>query len=160
MKKINKKDFFGALVFVVVCQAAGAIGSIFTAPNVKTWFATINRPEIAPPNWVFAPVWTLLFALMGIAAWLVWKKRDQKQAQDGLALFFIQLFFNVMWSALFFGNQNIAAALSEIIVLWLAILLTILQFKKVSSPAAWLMLPYILWVTFAAYLNFLFYQLN
>ncbi len=160
MKKINKKDFFGALVFVVVCQAAGAIGSIFTAPNVKTWFATINRPEIAPPNWVFAPVWTLLFALMGIAAWLVWKKRGQKQAQDGLALFFIQLFFNVMWSALFFGNQNIAAALSEIIVLWLAILLTILQFKKVSSPAAWLMLPYILWVTFAAYLNFLFYQLN
>lgn len=161
MKKIRKKDFIGAAVFVVVCEAAGIIGAIFTTPNIKTWFANINKPEIAPPNWLFAPVWTVLFALMGIAAWLVWKKVNSSgKAQEALTIFFIQLFLNVMWSIIFFGNQNIGGALSEIVVLWLAIFLTIFKFKSISKTAAYLMLPYILWVSFAGYLNFLLYKLN
>jgi tryptophan-rich sensory protein len=161
MKNIAKKDFLGAAVFIAVCEAAGIVGAIFTTPNVGTWFANLNKPEIAPPNWLFAPVWTILFALMGVAAWLVWKKRTRDgHAQEALMLFFVQLFLNVMWSVLFFGNQMIGGALAEIVVLWLAIFLTISKFKSISMLAAYLLLPYVLWVSFAGYLNFLLYTLN
>lgn len=142
-------------------QAAGALGSFFTASAIPEWYATLVRPELAPPNWVFAPVWTTLFLLMGLALFLVWQKRSPMEGiRIATLLFFAQLCLNVLWSVLFFGMQNPGLALAEIGILWLSILATILVFFKVSRTAALLLVPYLLWVTFAAYLNYQFWMLN
>ncbi len=160
-KNIKKKDYLGAAIFVVICEVAGGAGALFTTPQIGTWYAGLNKPMIAPPNWIFAPVWTTLFALMGVAAYLVWRRRKQDvRAGEALMIFFMQLGLNIIWSGLFFGRHSVDGALAEIIVLWLAILLTIVKFKSISRTAAYLLLPYILWVTFAGYLNFLLYTLN
>ncbi len=156
------KNFWKLVIAVAVAEGAGTIGSFFTAPAIPTWYAGLARPEIAPPNWVFAPVWTTLFALMGIAAYLVWVRpgvssRDRNKA---LALFAAQLALNVLWSAVFFGLESPGGALLEIIVLWWSILVTIIAFARISRPAAWLLAPYILWVTFAAHLNYTIWTLN
>lgn len=149
------------LAAIAVCQMAGIIGTFFTTPAITTWYATIVRPSIAPPNWVFAPVWTTLFTLMGIAAFLVWNKGlHRKDVRIALWIFGGQLVLNTLWSIIFFGMQNPGGALIEITVLWLAILASIIAFHKISKPAAYLLIPYILWVSFAAYLNYLFWALN
>lgn len=151
----------GAAVFVVICELAGGLGAVFTTPRIGTWYTTLNKPEIAPPNWIFAPVWTILFAMMGVAAYLVWRKRKQDaRAEEALMIFSAQLGLNIIWSALFFGLRSPQNAFAEIIILWLAILATIVRFKMISKNAAYLLLPYLLWVTFAGYLNFLIYTLN
>lgn len=140
---------------------AGIIGSLFTAASIPTWYATLTRPELSPPNWIFAPVWTTLFALMGIAAFLVWNKGlKRRDVRIALGIFSIQLILNTLWSIIFFGMQNPGAAFIEITFLWVAILATIIAFGKISKVAAWLLVPYILWVSFAAYLNYSFWILN
>ncbi|MFA7394999.1 MAG: TspO/MBR family protein [Candidatus Paceibacterota bacterium] len=162
------KNFFKLVVAIAVPLLAGFLGSIFTTPQIETWYATLVRPDLAPPNWIFGPVWTTLFVLMGIALFLVWKKRSQILENVGmlwwwklaLVLFFVQLVLNILWSLIFFAAQNPAGAFVELIILWLAIAATIFVFAKVSRPAAWLLVPYILWVSFAGYLNFMFWQLN
>jgi tryptophan-rich sensory protein len=155
------KNLTGAITAIIICEFAGAVGAIFTAPSIATWYAGLAKPQFAPPNWVFAPVWTTLFALMGIAAFLVWNKRlERKDAKAALVIFVIQLALNVLWSSIFFGSHSPGGAFIEIIFLWLAILATIIAFAKISKPAAWLLAPYILWVTFAACLNWLIYILN
>jgi len=152
---------FKLVLAVIICEAAGIIGSIFTTPAIGTWYKTLVRPVLAPPNWIFAPVWTTLFLLMGIAVFLVWQKdHESKIAKITLAVFGLQLVLNTAWSILFFGLQNPFVAFIELIFLWLAILATIILFAKFSKPAAWLLVPYILWVAFAGYLNFSFYSLN
>lgn len=146
---------------IAVSLAAGFIGSYFTAPVIATWYAALAKPELAPPNWVFAPVWTMLFILMGIAAGLVWSEGwRRKDVKAAMGLFGTQLVLNTLWSVLFFGLQSPGWALVEIGVLWAAIAAVIAAFFKISQPAALLMLPYIVWVTFAAYLNFGIWQLN
>ncbi len=155
------KNFIKAIASVVICELAGVLGSAFTAPSIPNWYASLAKPQLAPPNWVFAPVWTALFALMGIAAFLVWnKRREEKGVKIALAIFIIQLALNVLWSFIFFGLHSPGAAFIEIIFLWLAILATITSFAKISKPAAWLLLPYIAWAGFAAYLNWSIYALN
>jgi len=149
------------LLFAVVCvEAAGILGAFFTTPAIPAWYASLPKPALTPPSWVFGPAWTLLFALMGIAVYMVlskgWARREVKTA---FGIFSAQLALNVLWSALFFGMRNPAAAFAEIIILWLAILATIVSFSKISKPAAWLLAPYILWVSFAAYLNYSIWQL-
>lgn len=140
---------------------AGIIGSIFTAPSIPTWYTTLVRPELSPPNWIFAPVWTTLFALMGVAAFLVWQKGlNRRDVKIALSIFIIQLILNTLWSIIFFGLQNPGVAFMEIIFLWLAILTTMITFAKISRVAAWLLVPYILWVSFAAYLNYSIWILN
>lgn len=155
------KNWFVLAGFVALAQAAGIIGSFFTSPSIPTWYATLAKPELAPPNWVFAPVWTTLFLLMGVAAFLVWRRgfgrRDVKRA---LALFAFQLVLNTLWSIIFFGLQHPKGAFIEIIFLWLAIAATIGAFARVSRAAAWLLAPYIAWVSFAAYLNYALWTLN
>jgi translocator protein len=142
-------------------QIAGGIGALFTTSAIPTWYATLQRPEIAPPNWVFGPVWTTLYVIMGVAAFLVWQKGlYRKDVKVALSLFLVQLLLNTLWSILFFGMQNPGAAFIEIIVLWLAILATITTFAKVSRVAAWLLIPYLAWVSFAAYLNYSFWMVN
>lgn len=149
------------LIAILLSQAAGIIGSVFTMSAIPTWYAALARPELSPPNWVFGPVWTTLYVLMGIAAFLVWRRGlERRDVKIALAIFIGQLALNTLWSIIFFGLKNPGAAFIEIIFLWLAILATIIAFAKISKPAAWLLAPYILWVSFAAYLNFAIWRLN
>jgi tryptophan-rich sensory protein len=150
------KNFIKLLISIIVCQLAGGIGSIFTSSSVKTWYLTINKPSFNPPNWLFAPVWTVLFLLMAISLFLIWRKNYK----SGIIIFFIQLFFNMLWSAMFFGLKSSLLGFIVIVVLWFLILATIIKFFKISKPAAWLLIPYILWVTFAGVLNFSILILN
>jgi translocator protein len=155
------------IISIAVCQSAGIIGSFFTISAISTWYAGLTKPVFSPPSWVFAPAWTLLYTLMGIALfmlWLSWQKTEEAKEKKKLkiALFFFgfQLFLNAIWSIIFFGLKNPFWALVEIIFLWLAILLTILFFWKISKIAALLLVPYILWVSFASFLNYSIWYLN
>lgn len=148
-------------IAIVIAECIGVLGSVFTASAIPTWYATLIRPSFAPPSWVFGPVWTMLFAMMGVSACIVWRQRKQrKDVRHALDIFGIQFALNVLWSALFFGMQNPGAAFVEIIVLWFAILFTIVTFAKISRLAAWLLVPYLLWVSFATVLNYAFWMLN
>ncbi|HEY0010332.1 MAG TPA: TspO/MBR family protein [Candidatus Paceibacterota bacterium] len=154
-------DYVKLAAAIAVSELAGIIGSVFTVSAVDSWYLTLVRPPLAPSSWVFGPVWTTLFALMGIAAFLVWKKgMGRRDVRIALALFAGQLVLNTSWSIIFFGLRNPGAALVEIAVLWIAILATMIAFAKVSRTAAALLVPYILWVSFAAYLNYGFWVLN
>lgn len=155
--------------FIALAQGAGLLGSLVTTPSIGSWYSTLTKPELAPPNWVFGPVWTTLFLFMGIAAFLVWQKgagpkqakpHVKAQVKTALMLFGLQLALNVFWSYIFFGLQAPGLAVIEIIALWCAILATILAFEHVSKPAAWLMVPYLAWVSFAGYLNYMIWFLN
>lgn len=149
------------IIAIVLSELAGIIGSFFTAPSIPTWYAGIIKPDINPPAWVFAPVWTTLFAMMGIAAFLVWQKGlDRKDVKIALGIFIVQLILNTLWSIIFFGLRNPGGALIEIVFLWFAIFATIAAFAKISKPAAWLLVPYILWVSFAGFLNYSLWRLN
>jgi len=149
------------IVAIGVCQLAGFVGSIFTTPSIPTWYAALRKPAFNPPNWIFGPVWTSLFVLMGIAAFIVWNKGlDRKGVKAALLLFIIQLVLNMLWSYLFFTLHSPLYAFVEIIILWLAILLTMVKFFPISRAAGYLLLPYILWVSFAAVLNFTLFRLN
>lgn len=155
------KDIWKLGVAIVVSLSAGFIGSAFTAPAIPVWYESLVKPALNPPAWVFGPVWTALFVLMGIAAYLVWRKGlSRSDVKVALAIFLGQLVLNTLWSIIFFGLQNPGAALLEIFILWLAILATMIVFYKVSRRATWLLLPYILWVSFASYLNYAIWMLN
>lgn len=158
---MTKNDFWKLLASVVVAEGAGMIGSLFTTPSIPGWYASLAKPAFNPPSWVFAPVWTLLFLLMGVAVFLVWRKGTGiRQVRSALYVFAGQLVLNVLWSILFFGLHSPLAAFCEIIVLWLAICWTIVSFNRVSKAAAWLLMPYIFWVSFATLLNFSLMLLN
>lgn len=143
--------------FVLLCFAAAGMGSALTNLSVETWYAGLRKPSFNPPNWIFGPVWTALYLMMAVAAWLVWRRAGW---DTSLTLFFAQLALNVVWSGLFFGMRSPGAAFAEIVLLWFAILLTTVGFAAVSSAAAALMLPYLAWVAFAAVLNFSIWRLN
>ena len=161
MEKIKVIEIVKLVISIIICLLAGFIGSFFTAPAIPTWYATLNKPSFTPPNWLFAPVWTALFVLMGISAFLVWRKGlNNRQVKIALSIFSVQLILNILWSAMFFGLRSPIAGLIEIIILWVAILLTILIFFKISMTAGLLLIPYILWVSFAAVLNFFIWRLN
>lgn len=146
--------------WLVLCFAVAGVSSLFSAPSIPTWYAGLVKPALNPPNWIFAPVWTILYALMAVAAWLVWKTRPSTCRPTGLRLFGVQLWFNALWSWIFFSRHQIPTALVDIVALWIAIVLTIRQFRRMSRTAAWLMVPYLAWVTFATYLNFAIWRLN
>jgi benzodiazapine receptor len=162
--KIN--NTFKLISAIAVSELAGIIGSVFTTPSIDGWYAGLVKPTLNPPAWVFGPVWTTLYALMGIAAFLIWSSyakatADKKKGiKIALTLFGTQLVLNTLWSIIFFGLHSPGGALIEIMFLWLAILATIIAFAKISKPAAWLLVPYIAWVSFASYLNFMIWMLN
>lgn len=160
---MKTNNFSKLIIAVFVSELAGVIGSVFTIPSISTWYATLVRPTLSPPAWVFGPVWTILFVLMGVSFFLIWKNdysAASKERRKGIILFFIQLGLNTLWSIIFFGLHNPGAAFIEIIFLWLAIFATIITFSKISKPAALLLVPYILWVSFASYLNYAVWMLN
>jgi tryptophan-rich sensory protein len=146
---------------VLICECAGIIGSLFTAPAIPGWYAGLTKSPLNPPDWVFAPVWTALYALMGIAAYLVYAHGAEKpEVQRALSIFAAQLFLNVLWSIVFFGAHRILGGVIVIIGLWAMIVRTIWLFGRISKAAAWLLVPYILWVSFATVLNISLYVLN
>ncbi len=149
------------LISLLVPQLAGLIGSIFTAPAIPTWYATLEKPSFTPPSWLFAPAWITLFVLMGVAAFLVWRRRlEERQVKIALGIFIVQLILNALWSVIFFGLESVLGGMILIVVLWLAILATMFAFFRISRAAGWLLLPYILWVSFAGVLNFSIWRLN
>jgi benzodiazapine receptor len=161
MAKNTKRYILKLVVSIVACLAAGAIGSIFTRSAIPTWYATLEKPFFTPPNWLFAPVWTLLYILMGVAAFLVWRKGlENRQVRISLIVFLIQLILNALWSVVFFGLESPLSGLIVISILWVAILVTVTKFFKISRSASVLMWPYLLWVTFAAVLNASIWLLN
>lgn len=155
------KDYRNLFLSILICNLAGAIGSIFTMPAIDSWYGNLVKPALNPPSWVFGPVWTLLFILMGVAAFIVynhgWEKMEVKIA---LSIFGVQLILNTLWSIIFFGLQNPGLAFLELVLLWMAILFSIISFFRVSKKAAYLLIPYIMWVSFAGYLNLSFFLLN
>ena len=157
--KLRGKDWLMLVLFVAAPQAAGLLGTIFTTPAIPGWYAGLEKPDFSPPNWVFGPVWTALYLMMGIAAFLVWRRRSPN-TDRALTAFWIQLALNTLWSILFFGMKSPLLGLIDIVLLWLAIVWTMVEFKKVSQPAFWLLVPYLLWVSFATALNFAIFQLN
>ena len=149
------------LTSVIGCLAVGFLGSFATTPAIPTWYQTLNKPIFNPPNWIFGPVWTTLYILMGISLYLVWKKGfKNKKNKDAINLFLIQLGLNFIWSFIFFGFKNPQLAFVNIILLWAAIFITILKFWKISKWATYLLIPYILWVSFASILNLFIAILN
>lgn len=146
--------------WLLICFAVAGIGGASTAREVKSWYPTLLRPGFSPPDWVFGPVWTLLYAMMTVAVWQVSLTPDSPQRTRGIILFLIQLALNLGWTWLFFARHLIGRALVEIVVLWLMILATILVFWRVSPLAAALLVPYLMWVSFATLLNAGFWRLN
>lgn len=156
----KRNEWAGLAVSSVVCLGAGAIGGILTAESVGTWYPTLRRPPLTPPDRVFGPVWTALYAMMAVAAWLVWRRRRDVDVRRPLVIFGVQLALNVVWSGLFFWGRNPGLALFEIVLLLVAVLLTTRTFRRVSPIAGALLLPYVAWVGFATYLNAGFWLLN
>ncbi len=161
MGKINVFDILKLVISLVICQFAGFIGSVFTSPSIPTWYATLNKPFFTPPNWLFAPVWTTLFILMGVSLFLVWRRSlESREVNTSIGIFIFQLILNTLWSIVFFGLRSPIAGLIVISILWIAILLTILKFYRISRTAGAILVPYILWVSFAAVLNIAIFTLN
>lgn len=158
---MNLKNLFKAIGCVLLCQFAGIIGSVFTFSAIPTWYASLNKPFFSPPNWIFAPVWLALYTLMGISLYLILQNGfEKKEVKFAVSIFAIQLVLNAAWPILFFGLKNPLIAFAEILLLWLSIVVSIVLFSKISKKAAWLLVPYILWVSFAAMLNLFILQLN
>jgi tryptophan-rich sensory protein len=156
---VDAQPWLVLILFFAVCLGAGALGSFFTSNGVRDWYPRLRKPPGTPPSWVFGPVWTTLYVLMAISAWLVWREYH-RGALPALLIFFAQLALNVAWSGIFFGSRMPGIAFAEIAILWLAIAFNLLIFYSLLPLSALLLLPYWLWVSYAAYLNFGFWRLN
>ena len=147
-------------VLVIACEGVGIVGAGFTAPAIADWYRSLERPSWTPPDWLFGPVWIALYALMAVAAWLVWRQGRVPGVWTAGALFGVQLALNAIWTPIFFGLRQPGWALLDILLLWAAILLTLVAFARVRPLAAGLLAPYLAWVTYAAALNFALWRLN
>ncbi|MFH1946757.1 MAG: TspO/MBR family protein [Candidatus Magasanikbacteria bacterium] len=160
----KKPNYKKLIIALLIPQLAGFLGSIANFTSLDIWYEGIVKPSFNPPNWIFGPVWTTLFLLMGIALYLIWQKKPRwgtdKKVSFALLAFYTQLGFNVIWSYLFFGLQNPLFAFGEILVLWVAIALNIILFWRLDKRAGLLLIPYILWVSFAVLLNYAIFMLN
>ncbi len=154
------RDPVGLFAFLAICALVAAFGGMITSASVTTWYPTLQKPALNPPDWVFGPVWTLLYAMMAVAAWRVWRRPASRMRRIALYFFFIQLALNLLWSYLFFGQQALFWATIEIVVLLAAIIATTGLFLTQERLAGWLLVPYILWVAFASYLTYAIWVLN
>lgn len=178
------KNFFRLIICIAICELAGFIGAIFTTPEIGTWYRTLVKPVLNPPSWVFGPVWTTLFALLGIALFLVWQRQWRVRNQitlktrkawnpyseqlwkgrwqrfNVIAIFVAQYILNILWSYAFFDQHAPSIAFLVLVALWISIVYLIVNFYRISKLAAWLLVPYLAWVTFAGYLNFAIWMLN
>ncbi|MGA2369715.1 MAG: TspO/MBR family protein [Candidatus Korobacteraceae bacterium] len=156
---MSAKPWLVLIVFFAICLGAGGLGSFFTGSSVREWYPQLRKPAGTPPSWIFGPVWTTLYVLMAISAWLVWRQYGNG-ARPALLIFLAQLALNVAWSAIFFGSRMPGVAFAEIVVLWLAIAFNIFVFYLLLPVSALLLVPYLLWVSYASYLNFGIWRLN
>ncbi|MDD5639768.1 MAG: tryptophan-rich sensory protein [Candidatus Pacebacteria bacterium] len=156
--KIQK--YIKPLIFIAGCLAIGFLSSWFAGESIVVTYLSLTRPVFAPPSWIFAPVWTILYIMMGISLYFVWEKRKEHKINTALTLFFVQLFLNFLWTIIFFRWNNLSLAFYEIFILLLTIVFTIFYFKKISKMAAYLLVPYALWVFFATILTFSIFYLN
>lgn len=155
------KNFSKLILSIIGCELIGILGSIFTFSSIPTWYATLNKPSFSPPNWIFGPVWTLLYFLMGVSFYLIFKQGlNKKKVKIALKYFFIQLTLNFIWSPIFFGLKLPLLALFVIIAMWFSIIITINKFFPISKTASYLLVPYLLWVSFATILNTAIVYLN
>ena len=157
MKKIYWLKLLGSLILP---QLFGFFGSLFTTPQIPGWYQTLQKPIFNPPSWLFAPVWTSLFLLMGVSVYFIWSEPKNSKRNILLGLFIFQLFLNLFWSILFFGLQSPILALIEIIILWFAILICVIGFWKINKISSILLWPYLAWVSFASILNYYIFILN
>lgn len=149
------------VISVGICFLVGFIGSALTLPSIPTWYATLNKPIFSPPNWIFGPVWTFLYLLMGISLYIIWNKNLKSKNKDrAVKLFTLQLILNLLWSLVFFGLHQPLLAFITIVILWISIFVTIKYFYRISKLGAYLLIPYILWVSFASLLNLFIVGLN
>ena len=161
MRTMKNKKTLVLVLGVLVCLGVGFFSGFITAESVETWYRTLNKPSFNPPSWIFAPVWTILYIMMGLSAGIIYNKGIRREeVRLALRIFAAQLILNGLWTIFFFGFENPLMAFIEIIFLWILILYTILKFYKISRKAAYLLIPYILWVTFASVLNFSIWILN
>jgi translocator protein len=156
----GKRSKVALVGFLAATYLVAIVSTVFTAPAIATWYATLAKPGFNPPNQLFGPVWTLLYTLMAIAAWRVWKRPACALRTRAIGLFRLQLVLNFAWSIIFFHQHQLGLAFGEILLLWLAILLTMLFFFRLARPAGWMMVPYLAWVSFASVLNFAIWRLN
>ena len=154
------KNIFKLIRSIFICFLPGIIGGFFTSANLYPWYDKLDKPYFNPPSWVFSPVWTTLYILMGISLFLVLKAENSNDKKQALTFFAVQLILNGLWSIVFFGLHSILGAFIVIIFLLLFIILSMLKFYRISKPAAYLLIPYLLWVSFATVLNFFIYILN
>jgi benzodiazapine receptor len=146
---------------IIICQLAGFLGSLFTVRAIPTWYAQLAKPSFNPPNWLFMPVWLILYTLMGISLYFIWSQDTRRvEVKKALVLFAMQLVLNMLWTIVFFGLHSLLGSALLIIVLLLAILFTILRFHKLSPVAGYLLVPYLVWVSYAAVLNWAIFFLN
>lgn len=154
------RDILALVLLVGLCLGVGGLGGAVTAESVTTWYATLNKPSFNPPNWIFGPVWTALYILMGVAAWRVWRAADRDTARGPLAVFALQLAVNLGWSVAFFGLRNPGLAVVVILALDLLVLATALMFRRIDRLATWLLVPYLAWISFATLLNVTIWRIN
>lgn len=157
---MNKSQILKLLTSLILPSGVGAIAGMFTADAIPGWYASLIRPSFNPPNWVFGPVWTCLYLILGISLFLIWKQNASRDRNLAIFVFLIQLTLNFSWSFIFFYFNLIGLALLEIILLWISIVLMILRFYKIKPMAAYINIPYLLWVSFASILNAAYYFLN
>lgn len=157
MANFNWQKLAASVLFTV---GIGSLGGIFTISEIPGWYAGLQKPSFNPPNWVFGPVWSTLYLMMGVSLYLVWKQPRSVVRNVALLLFMVQFVLNFFWSILFFNQHLIGAALLEIVLMWLFILLTIVWFARLSKTAAWLLVPYLCWVSFATVLTAAIWKLN
>ena len=157
---MNVRNLIALIICLSIPLLTGAVAGIVTSSNIATWYASLNKPFFNPPNWLFGPVWTALYILMGISLFIVWKQPHTRMRKQALQVFFVQLLFNFAWSFIFFYFHQPGIALIEIIILWFAILIMIITFSRLNRWSAYLQLPYFGWVTFATALNASIWYLN
>lgn len=157
---MSKPQILKLLASLVLPLASGSLAGLFTAGAIPGWYETLNRPSFNPPNWVFGPVWTTLYFLMGISLFMIWKQDAGKERNMAIFVFMVQQVLNFCWSFIFFYFNMIGFALIEIIFLWISIVMMIVRFYKIKPLAAYINIPYLLWVTFATILNAAYYFLN
>lgn len=156
----NKSDWIGLIVSLLGCFSVAALASFVTNPEIPHWYASLRKPAWTPPNWLFGPVWTALYAAMAIAVWIIWRRAGWEGSNGALWLFVVQLALNLAWSFIFFKFHNPRWAFIEIVALWIAIAATVVKFAAISRASAMLLAPYLAWVTYAAALNFAIWRMN
>ena len=161
MNSFSVREIPKLIASILVVFLAGAVGTIYTLKEITTWYVSLIKPSWTPPNWAFGPIWSTLYVLMGISLFLIWREGlERKDVKIAILVFAIQLLINVVWSITFFATHNIFGGLVMVIILWISILINILVFYRISKPAAIILIPYLIWVTIAGYLNYTVFLLN